>query len=173
MKVELPDAELDTAYEEARKNITGETFQQELKRRGLTAADMREGLRRELLSQKVIEHEVSSKVGVSDQEVDDYFNANKARFNFPEEAYHIAQIIVTPAPDAQPANQAGDDATTPQAAAAKVQMHYGAPQGRRVLWRSWREATPKIRSRRPAAATWVSCRSRGCRKRRRRSAMPC
>ncbi len=122
LKVELTDTELDTAYEEARKNITGETFQQELKRRGLTAADMREGLRRELLSQKVIQHEVSSKVGVSDQEVADYFNANKARFNFPEEAYHIAQIIVTPAPDAQQANQAGDDATTPQAAAAKVQM---------------------------------------------------
>jgi peptidyl-prolyl cis-trans isomerase SurA len=122
LKVELSDADLDTAYEEARKNITGEAFQQELKRRGLTAADMREGLRRELLSQKVIEQEVSSKIGVSDQEVSDYFNANKAQFNFPEEAYHIAQIVVTPAPDQQQANQTGDDAATPQAAAAKIQM---------------------------------------------------
>ena len=33
-------------------------FQQELVQRGLTAADMREGLRRELLAQKVIEQEV-------------------------------------------------------------------------------------------------------------------
>ena len=122
LKVELPETELDTAYEEARKNITGEAFQQELKRRGLTTADMREGLRRELLSQKVIEREIVSKIAVTDQEVTDFFNANRAQFNFPEEGYHIAQIVVTPAPDAQQANQSGDDASTPQAAAAKIQM---------------------------------------------------
>ena len=136
LKVELTDAELDNAYEEARKNITGETFQQELKRRGLTAADMREGLRRELLSQKVIEREVISKVGVSDQEVNDFFNANKAQFNFPEEAYHIAQIIVTPAPDAQQANQhrrRRDDAAGGGGESSDADE---PPQGRRVLRRS-------------------------------------
>jgi peptidyl-prolyl cis-trans isomerase SurA len=122
LKVELADKELDTAYAEARKNIPEEAFQQELTRRKLTAADMREGLRRELLSQKVIEREVQSKVVVTDQEVTDFFNANRAQFNFPEEAYHIAQIAVTPVREPQPANRRGDDAATPQAAAAKVQM---------------------------------------------------
>src|SRR4030095_3114953 len=58
LKVELPDTELDTAYANAQKNIAADAFQQELTRRGLTAADMREGLRRELLSQKVIDREV-------------------------------------------------------------------------------------------------------------------
>jgi peptidyl-prolyl cis-trans isomerase SurA len=122
LKVELAGKELDTAYAEARKNIPEEAFQQELTRRKLTAADMREGLRRELLSQKVIEREVQSKVVVTDQEVTDFFNANRAQFNFPEEAYHIAQIAVTPVREPQPANRRGDDAATPQAAAAKVQM---------------------------------------------------
>jgi peptidyl-prolyl cis-trans isomerase SurA len=122
LKIEVPDSELDAAFEEARKSITGEAFQQELSRRNLTAADMRDGLRRELISQKVIEQEVRSKVAVSDQEITDFFNANRARFNLPEEAYHIAQIVITPQPEPQLANRTGDDAATPQAAAAKAQM---------------------------------------------------
>ena len=122
LKIEVPDSELETAYEEARKNITGEAFQQELTRRNLTPADMREGLRRELLAQKVIEQEVRSKVTVTDQEITDFFNANRARFNLPEEAYHIAQIVITPQREAQQANRTGNDATNPQEAAAKAQM---------------------------------------------------
>jgi peptidyl-prolyl cis-trans isomerase SurA len=122
LKVAVADTELDTAYAEERKKIPDEAFQQELTRRGLTAADMREGLRRDLLSQKVIEQEVRSKIAVSEQEVTDFFNANRAQFNLAEEAYHIAQIVITPVRDAQVANQSGDDAATAQAAAAKLAM---------------------------------------------------
>ena len=122
LKIELPDSELDAAYNDAKKNIPDEAFQKELAKRNLTAGDMRDGLRRELLSQKVIEREVQSKVAVADQEISDFFNANRGQFNFPEEAYHLAQIIVTPVRDAQVANRTGDDATTPQAAQAKIQM---------------------------------------------------
>jgi peptidyl-prolyl cis-trans isomerase SurA len=67
LKIEVPESELDTAYAEAKKNIPDEAFQQELTRRSLTAADMREGLRRELLSQKLLEREVSAKIAVSDK----------------------------------------------------------------------------------------------------------
>ena len=81
---------------------------------------MREGLRRQLITQKLITQEVSSKVAVTDQQITDFFNANRAQFNLPEDAYHLAQIVVTPVRDAQVANRSGDDATTPQAAAAKV-----------------------------------------------------
>ena len=122
LKIELPTSELDTAYAESRKNISDQAFQQELTRRSLTPADMREGLRRELLSQKVIDREVGSKVNVTDQEVSDFFNANRAQFNLTEDAYHIAQIVVTPVRDVQLGNRTGDDAVTPQAAAAKTQM---------------------------------------------------
>ena len=57
-----------------------------------------------------------SKITVSDREVTDAFNANRAQFNVPEEAYHIAQIVVTPVRDQQVGNANGDDATTPQQA---------------------------------------------------------
>jgi peptidyl-prolyl cis-trans isomerase SurA len=72
--------------------------------------------------QKVLEHEIGSKIVVSDREVSDYFDANRAQFNVAEESYHIAQIVITPVRDAQISNSTGDDATTPQAAVAKVKM---------------------------------------------------
>src|SRR5262249_26607561 len=105
-----------------------------LARRSLTADDMRENVRRQLVTQKVIDQEVGSKIAVTDQEVTDFFNANRAQFNVPEESYHIAQIVVTPVRDPQLANGTGDDAATPQAAAAKAQMlmerlKAGAPFG--------------------------------------------
>lgn len=122
LKVDVPQTDVDTAYSNASKNIADAEFQQELSRRGLTPADIREGLRRELLAEKVITQEVSSKITVSEQEVQDFFNANRAQFNIAEEAYHVAQIVVTPVRDARVGNRTGDDATTPQAAMAKIQM---------------------------------------------------
>jgi peptidyl-prolyl cis-trans isomerase SurA len=122
LKIEVPDSEVDSAFAEARKNITEDAFQQELTRRNLTTADMREGLRRDLLSRKVLDREVGSKIAVTDQQVTDFFNANRAQFNLPEDAYHLAQIVVTPVRDGQLTNRTGDDASTPQAATAKVAM---------------------------------------------------
>ena len=123
LKIEVPQTELDAAYAEAQKKIPDQAaFQQELTRRNLTADDMRDGLRREMLGRKILEREVTSKVTVTDQEVMDFFNANRSQFNVPEESYHLAQIIVTPVREPQIANRTGDDAATTQAAAAKVSM---------------------------------------------------
>ena len=122
LKIELPNADLDKAYAEGRKNLTEDQFQQELNRRNVTAADMREGLRRDLLAQKVLEREVVSKITVTDGDVQSFFNANRSEFNRAEEAYHLAQIIVTPIREPQQVNRSGNDAGTPQEAAAKVQM---------------------------------------------------
>jgi peptidyl-prolyl cis-trans isomerase SurA len=122
LKIQVPESDIDNAYGDAKKNITDDDFQKELSRRELTPADMREALGRELLAEKVIQQEVGSKVTVTDQEVTAFFNANRAQFNVAEEAYHIAQIAITPGRDPQLANRTGDDAATPQAAAAKAQM---------------------------------------------------
>ena len=122
LKIELPDSELDAAYAEARKGITDEAFAQELARRNLTAADMREGLRRDMLVQKLFEREVTSKVTVTDQEITAFFDANRAQFNRTEDAYRIAQIAITPVREARIANRTGNDAATAQEAAAKVRM---------------------------------------------------
>lgn len=122
MKVDIPQSELDTAFNERKKNMTDEQFQAELKKRSLTAEDMRELLRREMLTNKLLEQEVVSKVNVTDQEVTEFYTANKAQFTVPEESYRIAQIVVTPVDEPQQANRTGNDATTPQEAVFKVRM---------------------------------------------------
>lgn len=123
--IEPTAAEIDTAFAGAKNGVPDDQFQQELTRRRLTAADMRENLRRELVSQKVLEREVQSKVVVSDQDVTTFFEANKAQFNLTEEAHRVAQIVVTPAREARAVNRTGDDADSPQAATAKVEMLMG------------------------------------------------
>jgi peptidyl-prolyl cis-trans isomerase SurA len=122
LKIVVQDSELDTAFNDGKKNVPEDAFNKELSARNLTAADMREALRRDLITQKLIEREVTSKITVTDQDVHDFFQANKAQFNLTEDGFHIAQIVVTPVRDAGLNNRTGDDATTPQAAAAKVQM---------------------------------------------------
>lgn len=122
LKIEVPATELDAAYEQAKKNISDEEFQKELAKRRLTADEMREGLRRELLMQKVIAQEVGAKISITDQAVSEFFAANRSQFNVPEEAYHLAQIVITPVAEQNLTNRSGDDASTPQAAMAKAQM---------------------------------------------------
>ena len=122
LKIDIPQNEFDAAFAKRKENLSEEAFQQELTRRKLSIDDMREGLRRELLTQKVLEREVTSKIAISDQMVTDFFNANRQQFLVPEEAYHLAQIVITPVRDQRLANGTGDDATTPDAAAAKVRM---------------------------------------------------
>jgi len=122
LQIAVPDSELDAAYLEARKNIPDADFNKELASRNLTAADMREGLRRDMTVQKLLEREVSSKVTVTDQDITSFFEANKAQFNRTEDAYRLAQILITPTREQQVPNRTGSDATTPQEATAKLQM---------------------------------------------------
>lgn len=120
--LEVTGTEIEAAFAERKKNMTDEAFQQELKQRGITPEDLKEDVRRELTTQKVIDHEVTSKIDVSDQAVRDHYNANRAQFNLAEPAYRIAQIVVTPVRDNSIANRRNDDATTPEAAAQKIKM---------------------------------------------------
>ncbi len=122
LKIELPESELDTAYNDAKKNIPPAAFDEELKKRNLTAADMREDLRRNLLAQKVVDKEVGEKATPGDADVTAFFEANKAQFNRNEDSVRIAQIVITPVREQQQVNRTGDDAGSPQEATAKAQM---------------------------------------------------
>src|SRR5512145_3409956 len=92
LKIELPESELDTAYAAAKKNIPDEAFEKELTARQLSAADMRESLRRDLLSQKVMEREIISRIAVTDQDIQAFYEANRAQFNRAEDSFRVAQI---------------------------------------------------------------------------------
>lgn len=122
LKIAVTDSELDAAYAEGKKNLTDAAFEEEMKKRNLGPADMREGVRRELLAKKLLDQEVVAKVTVTDQEVNEFFNANRAQFTIAEESYRLAQIVITPDRAGQQVNRTGNDATTPEEAAFKVRM---------------------------------------------------
>jgi peptidyl-prolyl cis-trans isomerase SurA len=120
--LEATDAEVENAMAERRKAVTDDVFQQELQQRGLTVEDVKRGIKRELTVQKVLERDVTAKVAVTDQEVTEYYNQNRAQFNLAEPQYHLAQIAVTSVRDPQLRNRMNDDAGTPDEARRKVAM---------------------------------------------------
>jgi len=122
LKIDVTEAELNKAFDDAKKDIPPAAFQAELKARNLTAADMRDDLRRNLIAQKIVEKEVVEKSTPTDQEITTFFETNKAQFNRKEDAVRIAQIVITPVREPQRSNRTGDDAGSPAEATAKAQM---------------------------------------------------
>jgi len=122
LNLTVTDAEVDAAFNERKGNLTEDAFQQQLRERSLNDVDLKEALRRELLADKLIDLEVTSKITITDADIAAFYEANRANFSVAETQYRIAQIVVTPGPDPQLRNRLGDDATTPAAAQRKAQM---------------------------------------------------
>jgi peptidyl-prolyl cis-trans isomerase SurA len=114
------DGEVEDKFTESKSAFTEDEFQRQLKDRGLTLDDYKQEIRRTLTIQKLYNREVESKITVTDQEITDYFNQNRAQFNVSETQYRIAQIVVTPRKDAQIRNRKNDDATNDAEARRKV-----------------------------------------------------
>jgi peptidyl-prolyl cis-trans isomerase SurA len=120
--VAATDVEIDNALAEQKRSMSEEDFQKQLTARGLVLDDVRNGLRREISAQKLIEREIVSKITISDDDIAAFYNANRAQFNLTEPHYRLAQILVTPQRDPQLQNRQNDDAATAEAARQKAQM---------------------------------------------------
>jgi peptidyl-prolyl cis-trans isomerase SurA len=68
-------------------------------------------LRKSLTIEKLINKEITSKISVSDAEIQTFYERTKESFNLPE-TYRIAHILVTPLADPQVRNARNDDAKT-------------------------------------------------------------
>jgi len=91
------DSEVDTKFTELRTPFTQEEFNKQLKTQGMTVEDLRTQIRRELSLQKLVNKEIISHITISDADVTNFYNANRAGYNFPEPQLRIARILVTPA----------------------------------------------------------------------------
>jgi peptidyl-prolyl cis-trans isomerase SurA len=117
-----PDSEVDAKFNEFRAPYTKEEFEQQLRNRKMTVADLKAQLRRDLSIQKLFNREVTSRIPLpSDADVAKFYNANKASFNLAEPQVHIAQIVVTPSPDQNIHNLKNDKARNPEEAKRKIQ----------------------------------------------------
>jgi peptidyl-prolyl cis-trans isomerase SurA len=114
------DGEVEDKFTESKSPYTEEEFQRQLRDRGLTVDDFKQEIRRGLTIQKLYNREVAAKITVTDQDIADYFNQNRAQFNVSETQYKLAQILVTPRKDPQISNRKNDDATTDAEAKRKA-----------------------------------------------------
>ena len=114
------DGEVEDKFTESKSPYTEEEFQRQLRDRGLTVDDFKQEIRRGLTIQKLYNREVAAKITVTDQDIADYFNQNRAQFNVSETQYKLAQILVTPKKDPQISNRKNDDATTDAEAKRKA-----------------------------------------------------
>ena len=116
------DAEVEDKFTESKNPYTEEEFQRKLRDSGITVDDLKAELRREVSIQKLINREIISKITVTDQDVLDFYNQNRAQFNLAEPRFHLAQIVVTPRPDPTVHNRKNDKSTNDAEARKKVAL---------------------------------------------------
>ncbi len=122
LNLEASDGEVEDKFTELKSPYTEDEFQRRLKEQGATVDDLKGDLRRQLSIQKLLNREVVAKISITDQDVSDFYNANRPQFNVAEPQYHIAQILVTPRKEQQIRNRKNDDATNEAEAQRKVKM---------------------------------------------------
>lgn len=115
------DADVDAKYNELKAPYTQEEFQKLLKQRKMTENDLRAQIRRDLSVQKLFNKEIGSHISISDADVANFYKANKASFNLPENEVHLAQIVVTPTPDPNVQNLKHDKAKNEEQAKTKIE----------------------------------------------------
>src|SRR6202051_1563265 len=99
------EEEVDRKLNEIKSPYTQEEFDKRLQEKKITLEDFKRDIRRSIPVEKVMNKEVSPRINVTDQDINDYFTAHKSEFNLIEPQYHLAQIFVTPAPNPQVHNQ--------------------------------------------------------------------
>ena len=122
MNLVASDAEVDEKFTESKSPYTEEEFQKKLEETGLTVDDLRNDIRRQLSIQKLLNREVVSKISISEQDVTDFYDSNRAQFNVVEPRYHIAEIVITSHPDPTVYNRKNDKATNEAEAGRKAAM---------------------------------------------------
>jgi peptidyl-prolyl cis-trans isomerase SurA len=122
LNLEASDGEVEDKFTELKSPYTEDEFQRQLKDRNVSVSDLKSDLRRQLSITKLLNREVVAKISITDQDVTEFYNANKAQFNVAEPQYRIAQIVVTPRKEPQIRNRKNDDATNEAEAQRKVKM---------------------------------------------------
>src|SRR5215469_15097533 len=78
------DADVDTEFNKMKAPYTKEEFERLLATRKMTVPDLKSQLRRDLTIQKLINKEITSHITISDADVSNFYNNNKASFNLAE-----------------------------------------------------------------------------------------
>jgi peptidyl-prolyl cis-trans isomerase SurA len=104
-------------------------FQAALKQEGMTMADLRRSLERQMLVSEVQNREVMGKIAVTEEESRTYYDANTQQFTTPAEIT-LREILIEVPADARGINVAQDDAAKAEAEAIRTRLLGGEPFAR-------------------------------------------
>lgn len=86
LRIKVDRKEVESELDKIKARFPSEDqFQLALKRQGLTLSDLRQGLERRHLIQKVIDQEVHSKISPTDGDLKDYYEGHREQFVIPEQ----------------------------------------------------------------------------------------
>src|SRR5579862_3732325 len=115
------DSDVEAKFTELKSPYTQEEFQKQLNERKMSAEDLKAQLRRDLSVQKLFNKEITSQISINDKDITEFYNSNKTSFNLAEPQIHMAQILVTPAPDPNVRNLKNDKAQDEKQARKKIE----------------------------------------------------
>lgn len=122
-KVDDGDVERFIQGIEERNHMTDEQLRAQLQAQGISYAQFRATIRKQVQAMAMFQHEVRDKVVISDADIEAYYKEHPDEFNVAEEKYHLAQILIA----------APKDASAEQVAAAKhkaEEVHAQAVKGK-------------------------------------------
>lgn len=115
------DADVEAKLNELKAPYTVEQFQKQLDMRKMSVDDLKAQIKRDQSVAKLLNKEIKSRISISDQEINEFYNTNKSSFNLPEPQIRLAQIVVTAGQDPQTRNLKNDNAVNEAAAEKKIQ----------------------------------------------------
>ncbi len=118
------DADVEAKFGELKAPYTQEEFQKQLNARKMTVEDLKAQLRRDLSVSRLLNKETTSQISITDKDITDFYNSNKASFNLAEPQIHMAQVLVTPGPDPNVRNLKNDKAQDDDQAKKKIENLY-------------------------------------------------
>jgi len=111
-------------------NIDDETkFQEALKQEGMTLADLRRQLEKNMLETRVQQNEVLAKISVTEDEAHAYYDAHKQEFTTPS-SLMLREILITVPTSDRGVNVAQDDAAKAKAEDVRHRLLGGEPFAR-------------------------------------------
>jgi len=108
---------------------TDEKFQEALKQEGMTLADLRRQLEKNMLETRVQQNEVLAKISVTEEEARAFYDAHKNEFTTPSELMLREILIAVPTSD-RGVNVAQDDAAKSKAEDVRHRLLSGEPFAR-------------------------------------------
>ncbi|HVZ15540.1 MAG TPA: SurA N-terminal domain-containing protein [Terriglobales bacterium] len=116
------DEEVDKKLNDVKAPYSPDEFTKRLQERNITLDDFKRDLRKSLTVDKVVNKEITSKINVTDQDIEAYYNSHKPEFNLIEPQFHLARIVVTSMPNPQVHNLKNDKAQNDAEAKKKIQQ---------------------------------------------------